>query len=241
MTTPQRINYFRTFLGWTIGSVWTFSMAFIALCAVGITRSGSAAHSVAKVWSRFLLWLTGIKVHVSGLENVPKDQRILIVSNHQSLCDILVLSGYFPIRFSWIAKKELFKIPIFGPAMKAADYIPIDRGNKEKAYASLKNAAKMMQKHSVLIFPEGTRTRTGRLGRFKHGVVHLADLSGVPLLPLTITNSFARLHPEKKGIVPGTINVQIDPLIPVEGMNKKEITDVIQEIRSKMEERIRAS
>jgi 1-acyl-sn-glycerol-3-phosphate acyltransferase len=237
----HQISYIRTFLGWTFGVPWTICMSTVAILSFLIARSGTVVHGCGGVWSRVLLWVTGMTVEMTGLENVPSGHSVLIVSNHQSMCDILVVCGYLPLRFSFIAKRELFRIPLLGPAMKAANYVPIDRANREKAYRSLEDAANVLKNHSVLIFPEGTRTRTGALGKFKHGAVHLLVSSGVPVLPITITNSFERVPPGRFGIVPGTIHVRIDPEIVTDGMNKREILKVMQTIRHQMEERIDAS
>jgi len=237
----HRISYIRTFLGWTFGVPWTICMSTIAIISFLITRSGTAVHGCGGAWSRVLLRVTGMAVDMTGVENIPSGHSVLIVSNHQSMCDILVLCGYLPLRFSFIAKRELFKIPLLGPAMKAANYVPIDRANREKAYRSLEAAGDVLRHHSVLIFPEGTRTRTGALGKFKHGAVHLLAASGVPVLPVTITNSFERVPPGRLGIVPGTVHVRIDPEIETEGKDKREILKLMQTIRQQMEERIIAS
>jgi len=235
------INIFRTVLSWIIGPLWTGLIASLALITFAFTKSGDTVHMYSRIWSRFLMWIAAIKVEIDGEENIPKDHSVLIVSNHQSLCDILVFSGYLPLRFNWIAKRELFRIPFLGSAMKAAGYIPIDRKNREKVYMSLEHAAMQLKKVSILIFPEGTRTRSGKLGRFKHGVVHLVKFSGVPILPITITNSFERLPPEKRGVVPGTIHVKIDPILKTEGLDKSGLNELMKSLHDHMEERVNVS
>ncbi len=236
-----KISYLHTLIGWVFGVPWTAACAFYALCLFWITRSGARVHHTSRGWSRILLRMTGIRVEVTGLENIPENQPVLIVSNHQSMYDILVFSGYYPKYFSWIAKKELFRIPFLGPAMHAANYIPIDRENKEKSLKSLEDAADRLRDNSVLIFPEGTRSRTGAVGQFKFGAVILASISGNPILPVTITNSFERLPPEKFGIVPGTIRMIIDPVIETKGLNRRELFKILKEIRARIESRVNAS
>ncbi|MBN1551102.1 1-acyl-sn-glycerol-3-phosphate acyltransferase [bacterium] len=216
-----RINLFSTFIGWTFGVPWTILIALSALLVFAIVRKGHVVHSHSKVWARGLLKLTGISVKIHGLEQIPKDQPVLIVANHQSMCDILALAGYLPIPFSWIAKKELFKIPIFGTAMTAAKYIPIDRKNRENAYKTLDLAADVLQSQSVLIFPEGTRSRTGEVRKFKYGAAHIIMNSNQPVLPIAITNSFERMPPDRMGILPGNIQVRILPIISTEGLDRR--------------------
>lgn len=216
-------------------------MASAAVFSYAITRNADTIHAISRKWAAFLLWLTGVRVQMEGLDHIPGNLPVLVISNHQSMMDILVLSAYLPIRFAWIAKRELFRIPLLGSAMKAAGYISIDRENREKAYRSLEIAAEQIRRMSIVIFPEGTRTRTGKLGPFKQGAIHLTEHSRVPILPITITNSFERIPPEKKGIVPGTIHVAIDPIVPTQNLNRAGILAVMDEIRLRMEDRIAAS
>jgi 1-acyl-sn-glycerol-3-phosphate acyltransferase len=235
------ISVIRTVISWVFGILWTALCAILALLSFALTRDGRIVHRVSWLWSRVLLWIAGFKVELHGIEYVPQDHSILLIANHQSLADILVLSGYLPIRFAWIAKKELFRIPLLGSAMKAAGYIPIDRKNRENAFNSIEEAGNQLKTLPILIFPEGTRTRTGKLGKFKSGAIHLASASGVPLLPITITNSFERIPPDKRGISPGTIHVTIDPEICTEGLTRESLNQIMNEIHDQMEARIAQS
>ena len=111
----------------------------------------------------------------------------IFMANHQSDFDILIVLAHIPGQFRWIAKKELFKIPIFGKAMRNAGYIEIDRQNHEKALKSLDEAAqKIREGKSVVTFPEGTRSRDGKIRPFKQGMFHLAIRAGVPIVPISI-------------------------------------------------------
>ncbi|MDD2501921.1 MAG: lysophospholipid acyltransferase family protein, partial [Geobacter sp.] len=137
------------------------------------------------------LGLAGINVSVSGTELLP-DGPIIVMSNHASNFDILTMQGYFPRPLSWIAKKELFSIPVFGWSMRRGGYIALDRGDGRKALKSMDEAAQQIRSGtSVTIFPEGTRTRDGQLLPFKRGGFLLAVRAGVPVVPVSITGSFA--------------------------------------------------
>lgn len=145
----------------------------------------------ARFWGRLGITMAAIKLTVSG-ENYIPDGPIIVMSNHASNFDILAMQGYFPRPLSWIAKKELFKIPVFGWSMRRGGYIPLDRGDGRKALKSMDEAAQQVRGGtSVIIFPEGTRTRDGQLLPFKRGGFLLAVKAGVPVVPVSIVGSFA--------------------------------------------------
>ncbi|MBW2433993.1 MAG: 1-acyl-sn-glycerol-3-phosphate acyltransferase, partial [Deltaproteobacteria bacterium] len=128
----------------------------------------------------------------------------------QSNFDIPVLLGYLTVQFRWLAKMELFKIPIFGHAMRKAGYISIDRNNRESAFKSLELAAEKIRNGvSVLIFPEGTRSRDGRIQPFKKGGFVMAIESGVPIVPVIISGARAIMTKGKFRVNPGQIRLSI--------------------------------
>jgi len=138
------------------------------------------------------------------------------MANHQSDFDILIALAHIPVQFRWIAKKELFAIPIFGAAMRSAGYIEIDRSNREKAIRSIDEAAlRIRSGKSVMTFPEGTRSPDGHIKAFKQGAFHLAIQSGVPIIPVTIIGS-GRIMPKRSlRIKPGQIKMVIGKPIDV--------------------------
>ena len=142
--------------------------------------------AVPRWWSRTIARCSGVEVRVEGLENLEGDRPYIFAGNHQSQFDIFALDGFLMVDFRWMAKKELFRIPIVGAAMRLAGSIPIDRSHGRKAMKSLAEAAtRIASGTSVVIFPEGTRTSDGRLQPFKSGAMYLAIKSGVDIvLPL---------------------------------------------------------
>ena len=148
-------------------------------------RSKDKAQQFPRVWGRLLCFIANIRVRVEGKEHLDPAQTYIFVGNHASQADIWSFQGYIPHDFRWIAKKELFAIPIFGAAMRAVDYIPIDRSRGREAMKSLNNAAaRIASGSSVLIFPEGTRSEDGHLQPFKSGAILLAIKAGVPVVPV---------------------------------------------------------
>ncbi|MGE4560528.1 MAG: lysophospholipid acyltransferase family protein [Desulfobulbus sp.] len=165
-------------------------------------KSELKAQVFPRYWGRILCRLAGVKVRVVGFEHIDPDQTYIFAGNHVSQYDIFSFQGYFPHDFRWIAKKELFRIPLFGHAMHRVGYIPIDRSHGRKAMKSLEEAARRIAAgSSVLIFPEGTRSADGRLHEFKAGAVLLAIKAGVPIVPLGFNGSHEVLPKGK--LLPG--------------------------------------
>ena len=157
----------------------------IAIIISFFTRTGNPIHNIARIWAKGILFASRIRVNVKGLTNIDPSQSYVYMSNHQSNFDIPVLLAQLPVQFRWLAKAELFKIPLFGRAMRGAGYVKIDRFNRESAFKSIDEAAEKMKNGvSVMIFPEGTRSRDGRIRPFKKGGFVMAVDAGVPLVAL---------------------------------------------------------
>ncbi|WP_245590148.1 lysophospholipid acyltransferase family protein [Desulfobulbus elongatus] len=153
-------------------------------------KSELKAQVFPRYWGKILCRLAGVRVRVEGMTNIDPGQTYIFAGNHCSQYDIFSFQGYFPHDFRWIAKKELFRIPIFGQAMHRVGYIPIDRSHGRQAMKSLDEAARRIASgSSVLIFPEGTRSADGTLQEFKTGAVLLAIKAGVPIVPLGFDGS----------------------------------------------------
>ena len=194
----------------------------VAIIASKITGTGTCAHSIAKIWARFVLSVCGVKVIISGRDNVPLDRPVIFACNHTSQVDILVLYLALPVEFRFVVKEELFRIPIMGMAMKAADYIPIKRSGGKAALRSLSKAARQIKAGaSVVIFPEGTRSPDGRLAPFKPGGFLLATRSECPVVPVAISGSNRILRKGSFVAHPGTVKVTIGKPVPVQKEGRK--------------------
>jgi 1-acyl-sn-glycerol-3-phosphate acyltransferase len=138
-------------------------------------------------WSKRIIGRAHIELSVEGLENAPPGEAFVVMSNHQSLYDIPVLFQALKRRVRMVAKRELFRIPLFAHAMRIAGFVEVDRANRERAIASLRAAeAALHGGTSIWIAPEGTRSETGRLGAFKKGGFHMALATGTRILPISI-------------------------------------------------------
>jgi len=157
-------------------------------------------------WSKDNLWLSRAHVEIKGLENLDPKRPAILVANHSGLHDILSLAAGLPIQFRWIAKKSLFRVPFMGWHMRRSGYIAIDRDNpRETAKSIVKAAGEIRNGVSAIIFPEGTRSRTGTLGKFYSGAFTLALRTGVPLIPVTIEGSHRVIVPMTMLVNPGVI------------------------------------
>jgi 1-acyl-sn-glycerol-3-phosphate acyltransferase len=211
----------------------TFVLALSAFLFTFVDSTGRFYHAHATIWGRIGLWLAGVKLRVTGLEKVPVDGPVIFMSNHQGNFDILALCNAIPRQFSWIAKEELFAIPVFGHSMRRGGYIPLDRSDGRSAMKSIDAAAAMIRSgRSVVIFPEGTRTPDGTLLPFKRGGFLLAAKAGVPIVPLTIRGS-AKVNPAKRlELYPGTITIRFADPIPATGEDGARHGQLMEQVRT---------
>lgn len=192
--------------------VVTFSCATAVLLAVLFRARRPLLDGISRTWARLILQACGITVELSNAHNLPSGSAIL-VGNHQGMLDILALMSALPHPPVFAAKSELFRIPLFGQAMRSVGHIPIYRGHPEKAIASINQGAKSLQRkeQQLAFFPEGTRSRDGKIHAFKKGAFVFALESKLPLVPFAINGSFQCCPPRKNRVYAGVIQLQILP------------------------------
>lgn len=171
-------------------AIMTLLLFIPMMLAALFSRTGNLAFTISKQWARVMLLVTGVKVCITGKEKIEPGRRYVIISNHQSQFDILALVTSLGLQFRWVIKKEILKIPLFGWALYASRNMFIDRGNREKALASIhRGIERLPDGVSVLVFAEGTRSPDGRLGKFKKGGFMISVEKGVPILPVAVKGS----------------------------------------------------
>ena len=213
----------------------TIVMSLSAICASIFSGNGNAPHIVGRWWGKSILRVSGIKVQTMGLENLDPEKPCVFMCNHQSNFDILVLFSALPAQFRWIAKAELFRIPLFGRAMRGAGYISIERKDRKKAIQSLKEAAGRIRNGvSVMIFPEGTRSPDGNIGEFKKGGFILAYDAGVPIVPLVINGTWAIMSKDSLKITPGKVRLTVLPAVDVANYSKTDKPKLLEDVREKI-------
>jgi 1-acyl-sn-glycerol-3-phosphate acyltransferase len=213
------------------------STLYISLAALFfvrvLRRSSGSCQGLARGWGRFILWAGGVRVTREGGDDLDPSAPYIFACNHQSQFDIPVLHGFLGHDFRWLAKKELFRVPIWGAAMRASGYIPIDRSQGREALRSLSEAAaEIAAGKSVVIFPEGTRSPDGRLGAFKAGGVQLAIKAGVPIVPVAIRGTHRILPKGKLLATPGEVAVRVGAPIEVAGCRLREKHDLALRVRA---------
>ena len=204
-----------------------------AIISAFITGSGNIAHTLGTLWSRIILWFAGVRLHISGQENIPKDEPVVFACNHASQVDIPILYLALPVQFRFIVKKELFNIPVFGLAMRKTGYIPVDRSGGRASLISIKQAAEKVRKGiSVVVFPEGTRSHDGRLGDFKVGGLLVAIKAKCPVIPVAISGSYKILPRGRIKPQGGDVEVCIGKPRHLEDQkNIKSKEELVKEIR----------
>jgi 1-acyl-sn-glycerol-3-phosphate acyltransferase len=196
-------------------------------------KTGNVPHRVARCWARSILLISRVRVNVEGLDNVTAGESYVYMANHQSMYDIPALLGHLPVQFRWLAKIELFRIPVFGYAMSRAGYIEIDRSNRRAAFNSIERAARKVQEGaSIIIFPEGARSKDGGIKAFKKGGFVLALKSKRPIVPVTVLGSQSILPTGSLNVRSGKILVRIHPPIETTSFTIKTVDGLIEAVRS---------
>lgn len=222
----------RTFIaiGWVILS--TIFGGTLVLLTAPFSRTGNLPHNIAIVWARMILLFGGVKLHIDGREYLDSKQAYIFMPNHQSMVDIPVIYVALAHQFRWVAKAELFRIPLFGGALKSCGYISIDRTNRKAAFASLKEAIrKIQQGASVLIFPEGTRSDDGTILPFKKGGFVMAVEANALIVPVVIKGTRSVMSKGRLRITPGKVLVKIHPPIAAGDYERKSIPLLMEKVQ----------
>lgn len=223
-----------------IVAVWLVSSTIIlSLFALFVALFGDrqeTIHRIGRFWARMHLGVAGIDVRLNGLDRIASPPYVFMC-NHQSALDIYALLAKLPLSFKWIAKRQLFAIPVFGWAMKKAGYISIDRENAREALKAIEEASRRIREGTnIIIFPEGTRSADGKLLPFKKGGFTLALRAMVPVVPIGIYGSSA-LQPKGSSLPgkKGVIYIEIGDPIILEGMDRSQKTRVMDDVRTAIE------
>lgn len=189
-------------------------------------RKAKIVDHTVKWWARSLVRLSGSNVEVIGEEHVPQDGSYLFVSNHQGNFDVPLLLGYIKKPKSFISKAEVKKMPIIGSWMDEMNCVFMDRSNVRQSLKAIQQGAKYLKEGtSIVIFPEGTRSKGDEIGEFKAGSFKLATKSGVPVIPVTIKGSYRIMESQKFWIRPANVQIIISPPIVSEGKDAKVLAE----------------
>ncbi|HEY3360010.1 MAG TPA: lysophospholipid acyltransferase family protein [Polyangia bacterium] len=195
----------------------TLTLSIAGIASYPISPSGDAYLALARLWGKTMLRMVGATVTVEGRERVDFNRPQVYMVNHQSHTDILALYASIPTPVRMLAKTQLKWIPVFGWGMAVADFVFIDRSNRERAFRTIEEAAqKIAAGSSIVVFPEGTRSRDGRLGDFKKGGFVLAQKSAVPIVPVGIVGTYGILPRHSLRLAASDVTVRFgDPIATV--------------------------
>jgi 1-acyl-sn-glycerol-3-phosphate acyltransferase len=215
---------------------WSLAVGMIAPIVVTLailTGNENFIYVPVGFFVRVGLKLAGVQVRVDGLERLDPERTYVFTPNHQSVIDIPLMVSYLGRNPAFLAKKELFKIPIFGWGITQMRVVPVDRSNSAAAIESARRATHNLQTgKSYVVYPEGTRSPDGRALPFKKGAFLMAVDAHVPVVPVTISGSFRVMPKGTVRLFPGTIQVTIGEPISTEGYSRANISDLVSRVRS---------
>lgn len=216
-------------IAWPLLMVLTVFTAVFTVCTV-FWKNAEFVHKVQQFWSRSFFWLMFLPVSVDGQEHIVPGQSYVFVANHQSMFDVWLVYGWLPVIFKWLMKAELRKVPFVGTGCKAAGHIFIDRRNAKAAMESLKEVEKqLMNGVCTVIFPEGTRSLNGEVGRFKRGAFQIAWDLGLPVIPLSLDGCYEVLPKGKPFVYRAPVHMHIgEPIDLKQFSNPNEAIEAVR-------------
>ena len=197
---------------------------------------GKKAYRINQIWTWAVLRIGGISLRVRGLDHIDPKRQYIFIANHQSNIDIPVLVQALPqFQLRWLAKKELLRVPFFGWAMWATKHVTVNRADPRDAAKSLQRAKERLAAGiSLVIYPEGTRSKDGSLQRFKKGGFLLAVQTNTPVVPVTINGSGTVLPVGSSRLRPGVVEVTIEEPLAVEGFRPGNLRPLTDQVRDKI-------
>lgn len=218
----------RSAVTWVVGGTVTVVCAVIVILIALFNDTSPWIDRVIRFWSRVWLFVSGTRLEVEGTSNVDPSQSYVVVANHISTLDIMAcfLAVRLPIRY--LAKKELFKVPILAQGMRAVGIIKVDRSARSAVHAQVnRQAQELIEKNrSLIIYPEGTRPRNGVMDPFKKGAFTMAVASQLPVLPVSIHGTYEAMPPGTPWVRGGRVRVMVDPPIPTAGLDSSDTTEL---------------
>jgi 1-acyl-sn-glycerol-3-phosphate acyltransferase len=201
-----------------------------------VDKTGNAQHSIARVWARSCVWVSGSKLTVIGAENLPKSPIAVYASNHTSYMDIPVIFSALPFQFRILAKKVLWSMPFIGWYLNRSGQISIDTRSSHASFSSLTTGIKALRAGMPLfVFPEGARTPDGELRVFLPGAAFLAIRAQVPLVPMALSGVYELLPIHTHHYYPGELTLKIGEPIETTGMTLRQAEELTEQLRAAIE------
>lgn len=212
-------------------SVYTVVLGTTSLLSTLFDRTGNFAHRCARAWAWLILKTTGVRVTVTGLEHLEPGRSYVFAANHQSIYDIPIVFTSIPFQLRIVAKESLGRIPFMGWHLHRAGHLLVDRRNPGADIVE-KMRRLVGESSSLIVFPEGTRSRDGAVGRFKKGSFLVAMDAGLPVVPVSITNSRNVMRKGELMVCPGEVELTIHPPVPTAGVPREHVLEFADRIRA---------
>jgi 1-acyl-sn-glycerol-3-phosphate acyltransferase len=223
---------------WVLFNVvlWTVLLGGLGILLSLFERRGRIIGYLGRVWARIILWASGVSYRVQGLEYLDRRKNYVFAGNHESAYDILLAFAALPYQLVPIAKVELKKIPVFGWAMRAARHIFVDRSNRERALASLREAKESLIQNprSVLLFPEGTRSLDGKIHRFKKGGLVLAINTNMPVVPMACCGTAQVVTKGSWQLNPRPIELRLGKPLDTTDLSYEDRNQFVEQVRAEV-------
>ena len=210
--------------------VYTVVLGTVSLVSTFFDRTGDFGHRCARAWAWLILRTTGVRTVISGLDGLDVHQSYVIASNHQSIYDIPILFASLPLQLRIVAKASLGRFPFLGWHLRRTGHLLVDRRHPGAGIVA-KMRSLVGEAHTLIVFPEGTRSLDGSVGRFKKGSFLVAIDAQLPILPVSVSGS---CHVMKKGrlmVCPGDVRLTIHPPIATAGVTRAQAGDVAERAR----------
>jgi 1-acyl-sn-glycerol-3-phosphate acyltransferase len=211
-------------------SVYTIVLGTASLLSTLFNRGGDAGHRCARTWAWLIVKTTGVRVRVAGLEHVDPSRSYVVAANHQSIYDIPILFTVLPLQLRIVAKDSLGRIPFLGWHLQRTGHLLIDR--KHPGAGILKRMAALVRAaRSLIVFPEGTRSADGRVGRFKGGIFLLAIDSSLPVLPISVARSRFVMAKGRLMVCPEEVVVTVHAPMATTGISREQAREFAEQVR----------
>jgi 1-acyl-sn-glycerol-3-phosphate acyltransferase len=226
----------RTIWAIIVAVVATIPLATTVLIIAMLSSASPWIDPIIRLWARLVLWGAGIEIRTEGTETIDRAKRYILIANHHSYFDIPCIFAAIPQPIRFMAKVSLFKIPIFGWALKRAGFIPIDRKNRRTAVKSFDLAGERIRRgNTIVIFPEEGRSREVQMRPFQRGAFLLAIKSELPIVPMAIKGTYDVMRAGQWSIKAGPVVITLTPPIPTAGVSVRDKEKLSQESRARIE------
>jgi 1-acyl-sn-glycerol-3-phosphate acyltransferase len=230
------MQFLRNFLAYTLALLLILMLFIPVLLISGLCRYDKFLFALSRGVMRLILKIAGVRTRVLGLAAIDFSLPMVMVCNHLSNLDGLLLFSALPCNPRVLIKAETRRIPLIGLVLKLADFVFVDRKNPPRRQEALSEAVEKIKKkrYSFLVFPEGTRSKSGKTQNFKKGGFLMALKAGVPILPVRISGSYQLMPPGRIGIRAGAVEIELFTPLVMAGIPESKLPEWIQNLQQKI-------